>query len=229
MEGDTRSARFRPNRQVLETLRNTRAMGVARRLGTIDMDLVSRLRDGAAVLDGQADHGYIDDVAVHWARTGFRMTEEDKDTSYTRSLKQNVAIAKVTDESGLVSEAYRNTPLAAAVEDWRGVISRYADDLTLTRINFLTGKGHVLEHVDPPDQNMIQCLLAGETVFDFRTRSGRQSYRMKIGEIWWFNTAWPHSTRNDSDDLRLLLHTRGTLKDEILQAPEAEPSEATTN
>lgn len=226
MPSDAPLAHFRPNRRVLSALREVRAQGLARRLGTLDPALVTRISQAARGLEGQADDSYVDDVAVHWRRAGFSMAEGDKDTPYTRSLRRNVAIAKATTEDGAILPGLAGGELAAALAQWRAAISRYAHDLSLTRINFLRPGGHVLEHVDPPDQNMIQCLISGETTFDFRAADGRRSFRMQIGDIWWFNTTWPHSTRNDSHETRILLHTRGSLAPELLAgAPEAEPTE----
>lgn len=126
----------------------------------------------------------------------------------------------------MIFKPYEGTALADAINDWLRVIGQYADDLSLTRINFLRPGGRVLEHVDPPDQNMIQCLLSGETVFDFQTKQGRCLFKMEVGDIWWFNTTWPHRTHNATQEKRLLLHTRGNLKDEFLRgAPETEPTE----
>jgi hypothetical protein len=228
MDTDLRevAARFRPNRKVLSALRGVRAQGVARKLGSIPPELVERLVAGSAILDGQADHAYIDDVAVHWRRAGFEMTEDDKDSGYTRNLKQNVAIAKITDEAGVVLPAYRDSALASAMQAWLEQVSLYADGISLSRMNVLNGGGSVPEHVDPPDQNMIQCLLSGETLFEFRVGGERRVYRMKVGEIWWFNTTWPHRTESLSAETRLLLHTRANLREGYLRStPESPPDE----
>lgn len=227
---DLQSAHFRPNRKVLEALRAVRSQGIARYLGKIDLELVDHFQKGAFLLEGQTNHDYVDDVAIHWNYAGFQMTEEDKESAYTKNLRENVAIAKISDESGEILLRYQGSILAEAVNKWLSILEQYADNISLTRINVLRSRGHVLEHIDPPDQNMIQCLLTGETVFEFRTKTGRQFYNMQIGDIWWFNTTWPHQTHNASNVQRLLLHTHGTLKDEFLHGmPEAEPSEFIPN
>lgn len=203
-----------------------RAMGVARRLGRIDDELVRRLREGASLTEGQASHSYIEEVSHYWKRAGFDITEKGKDTPYTRSLRQNISIANLSDENGQLLPHYQNTPLAEAINEWLGIIQQFADDLTLSRINVMAAQGFALEHIDPPDQNMIQCLLAGETAFEIHAKSLHHAYKMELGEIWWFNTTWPHSTKNDSHTQRLLLHTRGNLKEQVLrQIPEATPHE----
>ena len=217
---DQVTTRFRPKGRVLAALRDMRKLGVARRLGAIDPQLVEQLRAGAGLVEGRANHDYIDDVAVHWRRAGFPMTEGDKRTPYTESLKSNVGIAKITDEHGAILDRYRNTPLHEAMTRWLDAITPFADDLSLTRINVLRAQGRVQEHIDPPDQNMIQCLLSGQTTFVFWTKSDVRAFRMGIGEIWWFNTTWPHWTLNQSDEERLLLHTRGRVRQSWLAASE---------
>ncbi|MEC9345886.1 MAG: hypothetical protein VYB54_06650 [Pseudomonadota bacterium] len=216
------SATVRPNQKVVAALRTVRAMGLARHLGTAGPELVEYFRNGSNGL--HADHGYVGDTAAHWARAGMQLEAGDIETAHTRSLRDNVRVGKLTDEDGALLDRYRGTLLESGLTGWLAQIDRYASDPTLTRINVAYGGAHVAEHVDPPDQNMIQCLIEGDTVFEFRTRAGRHIYEMKVGDIWWFNTAWPHRTHIRGTGRRLLLHTRAVLRREYLDRPETPPT-----
>ncbi len=73
------------------------------------------------------------------------------------------------------------------------------------RISALQADASIPEHIDNPEQIRIIILLEGEQEFTLQTKTESQHIEMKIGELWFVNTAWPHSVMNKGPHTRLAL------------------------
>ena len=73
------------------------------------------------------------------------------------------------------------------------------------RISRLDPGAALPEHIDDPDQVRALVLLSGRQVFRLRTRTETVTVPMRLGEVWFVNTAWHHSVTNPGPEPRLAL------------------------
>lgn len=75
----------------------------------------------------------------------------------------------------------------------------------MARISALEPGAHVPEHIDDPEQIRVLAHVSGDHQFNITDKSGPRSIEMKQGELWFLNSAWPHSVHNSDDHVRLTL------------------------
>ncbi|MEE4188498.1 MAG: aspartyl/asparaginyl beta-hydroxylase domain-containing protein [Roseobacter sp.] len=77
-----------------------------------------------------------------------------------------------------------------------------------SRISTLQPGGVIPQHVDDPSQIRVISVLRGSHHFVLLGRDGARDIPMRLGELWYVNTAWPHSVENPGkvDRVALLLN-----------------------
>ncbi len=77
-----------------------------------------------------------------------------------------------------------------------------------SRISALQPGGSIPRHVDDPTQLRVISVLKGGHDFCLFNRAGRLEIPMKVGELWFVNTAWEHAVANSGtmDRVALLLN-----------------------
>lgn len=99
---------------------------------------------------------------------------------------------------GASNSDHEATSLAERIEQIVGPCRRI-------RIAALAPGGEIPEHIDNPDQSRVLAVLQGHHDFTLTEKSRCHRLDMKIGELWFVNTAWPHAVRNTSEETRVAL------------------------
>ncbi len=84
-------------------------------------------------------------------------------------------------------------------------IEETAGPFCKARLSGLMRGGQISEHIDDPKQTRSLAVIAGD--HEFWIKPGREFERvpMRIGELWFINTAWPHKILNTFDTNRVAL------------------------
>jgi len=73
------------------------------------------------------------------------------------------------------------------------------------RLASLKTGAEIPEHIDDPKQHRVIALLNGQHDFIQNTKMGTATVKMKIGELWYVNTAFPHRVNNTGEYERIVL------------------------
>lgn len=73
------------------------------------------------------------------------------------------------------------------------------------RLSCLLPSGKIAEHIDDPKQTRIIALIEGDHKFSIKGPKGYETIPMKLGELWFVNTAWPHKVINNFPNKRVAL------------------------
>ncbi len=70
--------------------------------------------------------------------------------------------------------------------------------LSQMRISTLESGAKIPMHIDDPEQCRVVSLLQGAQEFVLENKAGRHKVEMMPGDLYFVNTAWPHSVLNTS-------------------------------
>ena len=91
-----------------------------------------------------------------------------------------------------------DTGLVSALEHRIGLCYR-------TRLAELKAGGRIPRHLDDPGQLRILSVLAGDQEFTMFRKREVHRIPMRIGELWFVNTAWEHEVSNPGSGERVAL------------------------
>ena len=76
-----------------------------------------------------------------------------------------------------------------------------------TRLGVLSAGCSLPKHIDDPLHYRFISILEGENEFWIEVDNAEQLFDMKIGEVWFVNTSFPHYVRNTGPGARVALLT----------------------
>lgn len=130
----------------------------------------------------------------------------------THTIHQRQARNLVTDGQDYLLQHYHQVHLyqhgVLLEPDCQALISSLFDTFgpcKRVRVSALAGKAHLPNHIDDPQQHRAIALLQGHHSFTIQQPTLATPIPMQIGELWYINTAWPHSVVNPNPEPRLAL------------------------
>ena len=60
-------------------------------------------------------------------------------------------------------------------------------------------------HVDPPGKDRFVMVIEGSQDFYIEDKAGEHIQPMKLGEVWYVNSNWPHKIENTGSTTRVAL------------------------
>lgn len=183
------------SRERARQLLKARKLPVSRKLGTLPGTLVNRLVEFHAF---NKHSNILGEAIQNRQERGVPL----ENVGYLNKHYSQVALQRLRRGGDVTVTADFDVPI---VQELCDEVRAVAEAACRMRIGCLEGYAEISEHVDDPRQRRAIALLEGEQVFSLRAGDEYHRLDMRVGDLWFVNTAWPHRVVNPGTVPRLAL------------------------